>query len=205
MWSFVLASFVLVMIPGPDQALMTRNALAGGRPAGMLTMVGGALGLTIHASAASLGVSALLLASATAFTILKVVGTIYLIWMGIQTLRAARRSRRSAEVEPVVRRRGSALRYVRQGFLSNSLNPKVALFFVTLLPQFMSPDDSALRRGLVLSGVFAVIYVSWFSLYVLTVDLFGRLLRRPRVKAAIERVTGLLLVAFAVRLVTETN
>jgi threonine/homoserine/homoserine lactone efflux protein len=204
MWSFVAAALVLIMIPGPDQALITRNALVGGRVAGMLTMVGGALGLTIHASAATLGVSALLLASATAFTVLKVVGTVYLVWMGFQTLRAARRAVPVAE--PGGRRQGrSALRYVRQGFLSNSLNPKVALFFVTLLPQFMSTETSTVRRGLVLSGVFAVLYLAWFGAYVLTVDRFGALLRRPRVKAAIERVTGLLLVGFAVRLVLETN
>jgi threonine/homoserine/homoserine lactone efflux protein len=205
MWSFALAALVLIMIPGPDQALVTRNALAGGRPAGMFTVIGGATGLTVHASAASFGVSALLLASATAFTVLKVVGTIYLIWMGIQTLREARRSKASGAAAVARKRRGSPLRYVRQGFLSNALNPKVALFFVTLLPQFMSADSSTLRRGLVLSGVFAVLYLTWFSLYVLTVDLIGAQLRRPRVKAAIERVTGFLLVGFAVRLVLETN
>lgn len=205
MWSFALAALVLVMIPGPDQALVTRNALAGGRPAGMFTVIGGATGLTVHASAASFGVSALLLASATAFTALKVVGTIYLIWMGIQTLREARRSRRAGTAVAAPKRQGSPLRYMRQGFLSNALNPKVALFFVTLLPQFMSPGSSTLHRGLVLSGVFAVIYLTWFSLYVLTVDFIGAQLRRPRVKAAIERVTGFLLVGFAVRLVLETN
>jgi threonine/homoserine/homoserine lactone efflux protein len=205
MWSFALAALVLIMIPGPDQALVTRNALAGGRPAGMFTVIGGATGLTVHASAASFGVSALLLASATAFTVLKVVGTVYLIWMGIQTLREARRSKGSGAAAAVRKRRGSPLRYVRQGFLSNALNPKVALFFVTLLPQFMSADSSTLRRGLVLSGVFAILYLTWFSLYVLTVDLIGAQLRRPRVKAAIERVTGFLLVGFAVRLVLETN
>jgi threonine/homoserine/homoserine lactone efflux protein len=204
MWSFALASLVLVMIPGPDQALVTRNALAAGRPAGMYTMVGGALGLTIHASAASLGVSALLLASATAFTILKIVGAVYLVYMGVQTLRAARRSA-AGTPEPTQRRRRSPLRHVRQGFLTNALNPKVALFFVTLLPQFMDTNSSALRQGLVLSAVFAVIYLTWFSLYVLTVDAIGGWLRRPRVRAAIERFTGLLLVGFALRLVLDTN
>jgi len=202
MWTFVAAALVLVMIPGPDQALITRNALVGGRRAGLLTMLGGASGISVHASAASLGVSALLLASATAFTVLKIAGTAYLIWMAVQTLRTARRAATEG-AEPG--RQRSALRYVRQGFLSNSLNPKVALFFVTFLPQFMDPHSGPLRQGLVLSGVFAVLYVSWFSLYVLTVDLFGALLRRPRVRAGIQRVTGLLLLGFAVRLVMEST
>jgi len=204
MWTFVGAALVLIMIPGPDQALVTRNALAAGRRAGLLTTVGGASGLTVHASAASFGVSALLLASATAFTVLKVIGTVYLVWMGYQTLRSARRA--AAQAEPEARRPArSGLRYVRQGFLSNSLNPKVALFFVTFLPQFMSPGDSPLRRGLLLSGIFAMLYLAWFGCYVLTVDLIGAQLRKQRVRAAIERVTGLLLIGFAVRLALETN
>lgn len=85
------------MIPGPDQALITRNALAHGCTAGLMTMLGGALGLTVHATAAAVGVSALLVASAVAFNVLRVVGTIYLVWMGIQTLLSSRRTARSEE------------------------------------------------------------------------------------------------------------
>lgn len=206
MWTFIATALVLIMIPGPDQALITRNALAGGRGAGFLTLVGGALGLTVHAGAAALGVSALLVASATAFTALKVVGTAYLVWMGIQTLRAARRAARAGEPAPVVSRRpaGSALRYLRHGFLSNSLNPKVALFFVTFLPQFLDRGGDTFGQAVLLSGIFAMLYLSWFSVYVLGVDLLGGLLRRQRVRAAIERVTGALLIAFGIKLATAT-
>lgn len=206
MWTFIAATLVLIMIPGPDQALITRNALAGGRVAGMLTMIGGAFGLTVHAGAAALGVSALLVASATAFTVLKVVGTVYLVWMGIQTLRAARRAARTGQPAPVVSRRqsGSALRYLRHGFLSNSLNPKVALFFVTFLPQFLNPGGDTFSQAILLSGIFAMLYVSWFAIYVLGVDLLGAVLRRQRVRAAIERVTGALLIAFGIKLATAT-
>ncbi len=206
MWTFIAAALVLIMIPGPDQALVTRNALAGGRSAGFLTTIGGALGLTVHAGAAALGVSALLVASATAFTILKVVGTAYLVWMGIQTLRAARNAAHAGE-PPVVladRPAGSSWKYLRHGFLSNSLNPKIALFFVTFLPQFLNPASNTFGQALLLSGIFAVLYVAWFSVYVLGVDQLGGLLRRKRVRAAIERVTGALLIAFGVRLATAT-
>lgn len=206
MWTFIAAALVLIMIPGPDQALVTRNSLAGGRMAGMLTMIGGALGLTVHAGAAALGVSALLVASATAFTVLKVVGTVYLVWIGIQTLRAARRAARSGKPAPVVSRRqpGSALKYLRHGFLSNSLNPKIALFFVTFLPQFLNPGDDTFGQAILLSGIFAMLYVSWFGIYVFGVDLLGAVLRRQRVQAAIERVTGALLIAFGIKLATAT-
>ncbi|MEU8118424.1 LysE family translocator [Spirillospora sp. NPDC049024] len=205
--AFALAALVLIMIPGPDQALITRSTLAGGRAAGLLTAAGGVTGLAVHAGAAAIGLSALLLASATAFAALKIVGAAYLLWTAVQTLRSASRSRREPEEAPAeraerARRRPSTA--LRQGFLSNALNPKVALFFVTFLPQFL-PDESAgaaRGRALLLSAVFALLYLAWFGLYVAAVDGFGRLLRRPRVKAAIERVTGGLLVAFAVRLAT---
>ena len=200
MWTFVAAALVLIMIPGPDQALITRNALAHGRTAGLTTMVGGALGLSVHASAAALGVSALLVASAAAFTLLKMVGTVYLVGMGIQTLLSARRTAREQESDDPPQPHGSGLRYLRHGFLSNSLNPKVALFFVTFLPQFLPVDGGALGHALLLSVVFALLYLVWFSLYVLTVDQFGAVLRRPQVRARIEQVTGTILIGFGVRL-----
>ena len=206
MTTFAIAALLLIIMPGPDQVLVTRNALAGGRRGGLLTMVGGALGLTVHAATAALGLSALLLASATAFTALKVVGVAYLLWLGVQTVRAAGQTRfePEAEAEPSAPLGGAA--YLRQGLLSNALNPKVALFFVTFLPQFL-PADSASPRGeaLLLSAVFAGLYVAWFGGYALLVDRFGRWLRRPAVRARIERVTGLVLLTFAVRLATATH
>lgn len=197
MTTFAIAALVLIMVPGPDQVLITRNALAGGRWGGLLTLLGGALGLTVHASAAALGLSALLLASATAFTVLKIVGVAYLLWLGLQTLREARRSRRDPAAELAVAVPGRRWAYLRQGLLSNALNPKVALFFVTFLPQFL-PTDSGSPRGeaLLLSAIFAVLYLAWFSMYILAVDRLGTWLRRPSVKARIERVTGLVLVTF---------
>lgn len=203
MLTFALAAFVLIMIPGPDQALITRNALMGGRGAGLFTMAGGMLGLSVHISAASLGVSALLLASATAFTVLKVVGTVYLVWMGVMTLRSARRAgprEKRPAAASLSAPRLPARRCVRDGFLSNALNPKVALFFVTFLPQFLPTQGATLGRALALSVVFVLLYLLWFSLYVLTVDHFGAFLRRPSVRTRIEQATGGLLIAFGIRL-----
>jgi threonine/homoserine/homoserine lactone efflux protein len=213
MTTFALTALVLIMLPGPDQALITRNALVGGRYGGVLTMLGGVLGLTVHAGAAALGLSALLLASATAFTALKILGAAYLLWLGVQLLWTAMRSRRSrrspmaddAVAAPRPRRRSA---YLRQGFLSNALNPKVALFFVTFLPQFLSVSagsGSPQAEALLLSGVFAVLYLAWFGLYVAAVDRLGRWLRRPRVKARIEQLTGLVLATAAVRLATASH
>jgi threonine/homoserine/homoserine lactone efflux protein len=201
--TFAIAALVLIMMPGPDQALITGNSLRGGRTGGLLTMLGGALGVTMHGGAAALGLSALLVASATAFTALKIVGAVYLLWLAVQMLRSARRPAEADEVL-VAPQRWSA--YVRQGFLSNALNPKVALFFITFLPQFLSTDGGSPRaEALLLSGIFAALFVAWFGLYVAVVDRLGRWLRRPRVKARIQQFTGLVLATVAVRLATASH
>ncbi|WP_069111230.1 LysE family translocator [Jiangella alba] len=207
MTTFALAALVLIMLPGPDQALITRNALVGGRTGGLLTMTGGVLGLAVHATAAAVGLSALLLASATAFTVLKIAGAAYLLWLAVQLLRSAARSRRSpAAAGEVVTAPPRRWAYLRQGFLSNALNPKVALFFVTFLPQFLSAGaGSARAEALLLSAVFALLYLAWFGLYVAAVDRLGRWLRRPAVKARIEQATGVLLAAVAIRLATAAS
>jgi threonine/homoserine/homoserine lactone efflux protein len=204
MLTFLGAALILILIPGPDQTLITRNALAGGRKGGLLTTIGGMSGVTVHASAAAAGVSALLVASEIAFTVLKVVGVVYLLWMGVQTIRAARKYG-TQEEDVAGPNPKSPWRYLRQGFLSNSLNPKVALFFVTFLPQFLPSTGGAFGYALLLSGLFAALYLAWFSCYVLLIDWLGAFFRSPRVRARIEQVTGVLLVAFAVRLMLQQH
>ena len=206
MTTFAIAALVLIMMPGPDQALITGNSLRGGRRGGLLTTLGGVLGVLVHAGGAALGLSALLVASATAFTALKIVGAVYLLWLAVRMLLAARRTGRGPEVGDAVAAPQRWSAYVRQGFLSNALNVKVALFFVTFLPQFLSVDSPSPRgEALLLSGIFAVLFVAWFGLYVAVVDRLGRWLRRPRVKARIEQFTGLVLATVAVRLATADH
>ena len=206
MTTFAIAALLLIMMPGPDQVLITRNVVVGGRYGGLLTMLGGVLGLTVHAGVAALGLSALLLASATAFTVLKIVGAVYLLWLAVQMLRSAMRSGRTPAADEAVAAPLQRSAYLRQGFLSNALNPKVALFFVTFLPQFLSADSGSPRvEALLLSGIFAVLYLAWFGLYIAAVDRLGRWLRRPRVKARIEQFTALVLATVAVRLATASH
>ena len=192
-FEFAIASLVLIALPGPDQALIMRNALAGGRTAGVRTMLGGVTGLALHASAAALGVSALLATSATAYATLKLVGVAYLLYLGVRMLLSARKPPEPEQGAP-------GGRPFLQGFVSNALNPKVALFFLTFVPQFLPGRGSTLPVALALSATFAAIYLAWFTGLVRLVGLASDALRRPRVKAWIERVTGGALVAFAVRL-----
>jgi threonine/homoserine/homoserine lactone efflux protein len=190
---FALASLVLIALPGPDQALIMRNALVGGRTAGVRTMLGGASGLSLHAAAAAFGISALLATSATAYATLKIVGVAYLAYLGVKILLASRQPS-EPEQEP---RRG---RPFVQGFVSNALNPKVALFFLTFVPQFLPDTGSTLPAALGLSAIFAAIYLLWFTGLISLVGAASSALRRPRVKAWIERVTGGAVLAFGLRL-----
>lgn len=190
---FLLASLALIALPGPDQALIMRNALVGGRTAGLRTMLGGASGLTLHAAAAALGVSALLATSAAAYSTLKLVGIAYLLYLGVRMLLAAGRPGDHDEQAP-------GGRAFAQGFVSNALNPKVALFCLTFVPQFLPDHGATLPAALALSAMFAAIYLAWFSGLVTLVELVGNALRRPRVQAWTERVTGGALLAFGLRL-----
>src|SRR5213075_1627830 len=197
MFEFALASLVLIAIPGPDQALIVRNALVGGRAAGLRTMLGGASGLLLHSTAAVLGLSALLAASATAYTTLKIAGVAYLVYLGVRMLRAAGHGHADAD-EP---RRGG--RPFSQGLLSNAMNPKCALFFLTFLPQFLPTHGPRLPMALALAAVFELLYLAWFSGLVALVDRVGDWLRRPRPRAWMDRASGSALVGFAARLAAQ--
>jgi threonine/homoserine/homoserine lactone efflux protein len=198
MLEFAVASLVLIAIPGPDQALIVRNALVGGRAAGLRTMLGGASGLLFHSTAAVLGLSALLAASAAAYTSLKVAGVAYLLYLGVRMLRAA-----GADSGADEQRRGS--RPYSQGLLSNAMNPKCALFFLTFLPQFLPDHGARLPMAVALAAVFEVLYLAWFTGLVALVDRVGEWLRRPRPRAWMDRASGSALVGFATRLAAQSH
>jgi threonine/homoserine/homoserine lactone efflux protein len=148
--AFVGVVAVIVVVPGPDMALVLQNGLARGRRAAVETALGINAGLLVWAVAAALGIAGLLHASAPAFTALKLAGAAYLVWLGLHALAAAWRGA-AAPAEHGGRRRGSPF---RQGLLSNLLNPKIALVFTTLIPQFVDPGRPAVPQTLLLAGIF---------------------------------------------------
>lgn len=196
--AFIGVAAVLTILPGADMALVMRNVLSLGRPRTMLTIAGIACGCMIHATASALGMSAVLATSATAFTIMKTVGAAYLMWIGIQSFG---RKENGAAGDARGRTRTSAP--FMQGFLTNLLNPKVAIFYLTFLPQFIAPGEPVLRHSLFLAGVHITMGVIWLSAYAWFIDRLGAVLTRPRVKAWLERVTGGLLIALGARLAWE--
>lgn len=203
--AFLAVSAVVIVTPGPDTALTIRNALRGGRRGGVFTAIGVAAGQAVWTFAASAGVAALLVASEPAFVALRFAGAAYLVFLGVQALRAAFGRRGGSE--PPVRNGLSyglpAAKAFRQGLISNLGNPKMAVFFTSLLPQFMTGGDASFTALLLLGLVFCTLTLAWLSAYAVAVARAGDLLRRPRIRRTLEAVTGAVLVAFGVRLATR--
>jgi threonine/homoserine/homoserine lactone efflux protein len=191
--AFLGVAIVVIVTPGQDTALTVRNTLAGGRRAGVRTAFGVVAGQAVWALAASAGVAALLVASEPAFLALKYAGAAYLIFLGAQALIAAARRRPPAEHGGPRTAHG---RELRQGLLSNLGNPKMAVFFSSLLPQFGDSFAALLALGL----LFCSLTLAWLSAYAVAVARAGDVLRRPRVRRTIEAVTGTALVALGLRL-----
>ena len=194
--AFIGVAAVVIVTPGQDTALTIRNTLAGGRAAGFRTAVGVVAGQTVWAVAASLGVAALIVASEPAFVALKFAGAAYLVFLGGQALLAAVRGR--AHGGEAVAAGG---RELRQGLLSNLGNPKMAVFFTSLLPQFGGSLPALLGLGL----LFCAMTLAWLCAYAGVVARAGDALRRPRVRRTLDALTGGVLVALGVRLATTTR
>jgi threonine/homoserine/homoserine lactone efflux protein len=188
---------VIVVLPGPDMALVLQNGIARGRRAALETALGINAGLLVWAIAAALGVAALLQASAPAFEALRLAGAAYLVWLGLRALRGAWRG------TPVVHAPQRRTSPFRQGLLCNLLNPKIALVFTTLIPQFVGGGSPVFARTLLLSGVFIAMGLVWLTGYALLVARVGVLLNRPVVRRAVSAVTGTVLTAFGLRLASD--
>ena len=202
--AFLGISAVVIMTPGQDTALTIRNTLLGGRRAGVATAVGVAVGQGTWTLAASLGLTALLVASEPAFAAIRLAGAAYLVYLGAHSLWLAIRPQPASA--DAVERRGAGLtprRALRQGALSNLGNPKMAIFFSSLLPQFVAPGSSTFAAMLSLGLVFVTLTLAWLSAYAAVVARAGNVLRRPRIRRAFEAVTGAILVALGVRVAVD--
>jgi threonine/homoserine/homoserine lactone efflux protein len=205
MAAFLGVSILVIITPGQDTALTIRNTLVDGRGSGILTAAGVASGQFIWTVATSAGLAALLVASEPVFTALKLAGAAYLIFLGAQALSAALRPRRG---DAKGTRFGSAHRLgriaaYRQGALSNLGNPKMAVFFSSLLPQFIARGHAPFATLLMLGLLFNAMTLTWLTGYALVVARVGDVLRRDRVRRSMEGVTGLVLVGLGLRLATE--
>lgn len=197
---------VLTITPGPDMLLVLRNGLRGGSRVAWFTALGCCLGISCHAAAAVLGLSAVLAASATAYTVVKAAGAVYLAYLGVRMLAGALRGGgdpQAAETDAAEQGDLGAGAAFRQGLLTNLLNPKIALLFLTLLPQFVGADEPRLRTTVVLALVFLAIAVVWWRLFTLALGPISRLLRGARTRRVLDGVAGTLLVGIGARMALE--
>jgi threonine/homoserine/homoserine lactone efflux protein len=198
--AFLGISLVVIMTPGQDTALTIRNTLAGGRRNGLRTALGVSCGQVVWALAASTGLAAVLAASEPAFDAIRLAGAAYLIVLGAQALRDAIRG----GTEPTTTARATGRGHgFRQGLVSNLGNPKMAVFFTGLLPQFAPAEGGALATMLALGIVFAGLTLAWLALYAVAVARARDALARPRVRRTLDAVMGTALIAVGVRLAAE--
>jgi RhtB (resistance to homoserine/threonine) family protein len=198
--AFTAVAALLTVAPGPDTFLVVRNSLRGGRRDGVATALGISSGLWFHALLSAIGVSAVLAHSATAFLVLKAGGAAYLAWLGLQSLRAAAGSPARLPMDAAPPARVTGRRSFREGLLTNLLNPKVIVFYLALLPQFISPGDPVIAKSLLLAAIHGVLGIAWLAFVSWGVDRSRQLFLRPRPRRFMDGLCGLVLVGFGLRL-----
>ncbi|WNS77957.1 LysE family translocator [Domibacillus sp. DTU_2020_1001157_1_SI_ALB_TIR_016] len=195
MLAFIVMTLFVVMSPGVDTALITKRTMTGGRKAGFQMAAGITAGSLGHTIAAALGLSALLVQSAIAFNLIKWVGAVYLIYLGVTAFLPKKKEPAQENQGPTKQR--SAF---REGLLSNLLNPKVAVFFLTFLPQFVTSSDRAMIDLFLMGCTYALLSIVWFVVYVFCLHFIRAWLLSPAVQSWTEKATGIILVGFGIKL-----
>lgn len=193
--AFIAAAAVLALTPGVDTAMVLRAAAVDGPRPAAFAALGIALGCLIWAGAVALGLGALLQASETAYTGLKWAGAAYLLWLGLRLILQPRHRLAMPEDGGM-----AGFAALRRGFLTNILNPKVGVFYVTFLPQFIPQGADIAAWCVLLALIHVTLSLIWFAALIAATAPLGRLLRRPRVVAAIDRAAGGVFVLFSIRL-----
>jgi threonine/homoserine/homoserine lactone efflux protein len=197
--SFTVASVLIVLLPGPDSLVVVRGLVRGGRRGGVRTAAGVLCGLLVWVTATALGVSALLRASEIGYDVLKVVGACYLVWLGVRSLLAVRRTNETAPVEAIAVMRSG----FRAGFLTDILNPKVGVFFVSFLPGFVPSGQSVGWITLGFGLWYAVLTAVYFAALVAISTTVATWMGTARIRRRLDALTGLVLVGFGLRLASE--
>ncbi|ROU00422.1 LysE family translocator [Marinobacter sp. R17] len=203
-WAYLIAISLLTVTPGVDTLLVMRNTARGGLRDGMVTSLGICSGLFVHATLSAVGISLILVQTAWAFTAVKWLGALYLIWLGLTSLRQAWRTSGSGSPMPAVATVGEGdyrlSRSLREGVLSNVLNPKTALFYMAFLPQFIDPKGAAFTQSILLASVHFVLAMIWQTLVAVMILKSRRWGTKLRLKRLMHALTGGVFVALGARL-----
>jgi RhtB (resistance to homoserine/threonine) family protein len=199
---FLIMCIFLIILPGPDTAIATKNTLTVGRTGGFKTMLGTCCALLIHTLAAVVGLSAIIVKSALLFSVFKYVGAVYLIYLGIKTLWALK-NKKAATTQMIFESKYESKSCFKQGFLTNILNPKVAVFFLTFLPQFVDSGKNTFIPFLIMGITYSVLTAVWFLFYIYLLNQISAFMKKPRTQTFIEGITGTILIGFGVKLALE--
>jgi len=202
---FIIMCICLIILPGPDTAMATKNTLVAGKIGGVKTVFGTCVALLIHTLAAVIGLSALIVKSALLFSIFKYVGAVYLVYIGIKALLAVKSTEDLTTNEVPINNENKHTSCFRQGFLTNLLNPKVAVFFLTFLPQFLNQNHNTFIQLLVMGLTYLILTVIWFAFYIFLIDKISAFMKKPKTQRYIQGVTGLVLIGFGIKLAFERN
>ncbi|SFH49912.1 resistance to homoserine/threonine (RhtB) family protein [Priestia megaterium] len=197
---FVITCVFLIILPGPDTAIMTKNTLTVGKQGGFKTMIGICCALSIHTLTAIVGLSAIIAKSALLFSIFKYIGAVYLIYLGIKSLWTLRNRETTETVVKIKYKNTSSF---KQGFLTNLLNPKIAVFFLTFLPQFVNPGSHTFMPFLILGMTYIVLTIVWYLFYIYLLNQISAFMKKPKTQKVIEGITGTILIGFGIKLALE--
>jgi threonine/homoserine/homoserine lactone efflux protein len=201
--SFTFVTALLVMSPGPNGVLIARTVPTSGRAAGIANIAGFVSAFYLHGALSILGISIILVQSAQAFLIVKLLGAAYLCWLGLKALRDALRGVAApGQVQPAGRKRTLLVAFA-EGFMTNALNPKVAMFYLAAFPQFISAHDGAASGALLLVSIHSALNVIWFSAMVLVVTRLRGVASSGAAQRWLKGVTGAVFLAFGARLATS--
>ncbi|MCG7343943.1 LysE family translocator [Sporosarcina sp. ACRSL] len=200
---FVLMCIFLIVLPGPDTVIITKNTLTVERIGGLKTALGICCALLIHTSAAVLGLSAIIMKSALLFSVFKYVGAVYLIYLGVKVLWSLRKKEDVASVEMNTKSQFENTSCFKQGFFTNILNPKVAVFFLTFFPQFVDSGSKTFLPFLIMGITYTVLTAIWSLLYVYLINQISAFMKKPKAQNSIEGITGTILIGFGLKLALE--
>ncbi|WP_333805486.1 LysE family translocator [Sulfurospirillum sp.] len=202
LWTFLIAITLLTMTPGADTMIVIRNTLRGGAKDGLVSSFGICLGLFVHATLSAVGISAILLYSATAFMLLKTVGALYLLWLGFNSLKSFWNAKGIHQTH-VVPKPFRFLVSLQEGFLSNVLNPKAVIFYMAFLPQFISHEHSALAQSLFLALIHFIIAMIWLGLLIYTLISANSFITKRSVRQSLDAISGIVMIGLGIRLFLE--
>ncbi|MCG9653795.1 LysE family translocator [Vibrio vulnificus] len=201
--AFLIAITILTLTPGLDTALVIRNTTRAGLQDGCMTSLGICCGLFVHALFSAIGISAILAQSAELFQLVKMIGAAYLIWLGFISLKSLMTSGSGLSVAQMAQQSYDAKRSLREGFLSNVLNPKTAVFYLAFLPQFVNPEGSPLLQSMTMAGIHFVIAMVWQCGLAGALNSAKNLLKNAQFMKWMEGATGAVLVALGIKLLVE--